>query len=320
MFGNGHRVHMSIKDRSILFVEAGKKNQFYQYGQKCLPSGVINEGQIQDIETLTMLMEEIVTVHKLKGRTLSFCIPDSLVIVRKVPIPDEVLDDEILGYFYMQLGESIHLPFDDPILEAVPINGFEENREAILIASKESVINEFSTVFREASLKPVVADLSLLSIYRTYYHTGMANSDDHLLLIQIGLDYMLLSVFHQHQPIFVRHYPIEFDEGEVEMARSRFGVEYFTWLGGYDSVIRKSKDMNSEIERFLSYYRYNFTHEQRITKIIVTGDHPCMNIFYQELTKSIEIEMIPFIDPLFQTKNGINIPAVYTDCIGLALK
>ncbi len=28
MFGNGHSVHMSIKDRSILFVEAGKNNNF----------------------------------------------------------------------------------------------------------------------------------------------------------------------------------------------------------------------------------------------------------------------------------------------------
>lgn len=312
---------MSIKDRSILFVEGGTNQQFYQYGQKCLPSGIIHEGQIQDRDTLIMLLEELVTVYKLKGKTLSFCIPDSVVIVRKIAIPNEVLEDEILGYLYMQLGESIHLPFDDPILAAVPIADFTQNREAILIASRESVINEFISLFKEVSLKPLVADLSLLSIYRTYYHTGLANPEDHLLLVQIGLDYMLLSVFYQHQPVFVRHYPLEFIEEEIEVTRSSSGLEYFTWTGDYGSIISRSKDMNAEIQRFLSYYRYNFSsHEQSITKIIITGDHPCTKTFYQEFAKSIEIETLSFIEPLFQIKKGINIPAVYTDCIGLALK
>jgi len=321
MFSSRHQIHISIKDRSILFLEAGKNQQFFHYGQKCIPSGVIQEGQIKDMETLVMLLEEIVTVHKWRGKTLSFCIPDSVVIVRKIVIPEEVLDDEILGYLYMQLGESIHLPFDDPVLEAVPMEGFDQNREAILIASKESVINDFVELFKEVSLKPVVADLSMLSIYRTYFNTGLAEAQDHLLLVQIALDYMLLSVFHQHQPVFVRHYPLEFSEEEVEVAKNRNGMEYYTWAGSYDSVIRKSKDLNAEIQRFLSYYRYNFsTNEQSITKMIVTGDHPCTETFYTELTESIETDIIPFIQPLFQTKKGINIPAVYTDCIGLALK
>lgn len=321
MFGSKHQIHMSIKDRTLLLLKAGKKNSFYQYGQKCLPEGVIHEGQIKDRETLVMILEELVSEFNLKGKDLFFCIPDSVVIVRKIQIPNEILDDEITGYFYMQLGESIHLPFDDPILEAVPIKGFETNREAILIASKESVLNDFASVFKEVHLKPVVADLSLLSIYRTYYHANLANPNDHLLLVQLGLDYMLLSVFNQHQPIFVRHYPFDFSEEEVEIVKSRTGFEAFKWIGTEESLMSKSKDITAEIERFLSYYRFNFTGEKdAITKIVVTGDHPCTSTFVDELTASISVEIQSMIDPLFQTKKGINIPAIYTDCIGLALK
>jgi type IV pilus assembly protein PilM len=312
---------MSIKDRSILFLEAGKKNTFYQYGQKCLPNGIINEGQIVDRETLILLLEEIVSDNKLKGKTISYCIPDSVVIVRKISIPEEILDDEITGYLYMQLGETIHLPFDDPILEAVPINNTQENREAILIASKESVLNEFTSVFKEVQLKPVVADLSLLSIYRTYFHADLANPEDHLLLVQIGLDYMLLSVFYQHKPVFVRHYPFDFSEEEVKVVKSRIGFEYYTWTGSKDSLLGKSRDITSEIERFLSYFRFNFSNEKEaITKIVVTGDHPCTSTFAHELSLAVEVEIQSLIDPLFQTKKGVNIPAIFTECIGLALK
>lgn len=321
MFNGQREVHMTIKDRTLRFLEAGKNNTFFDYGQKCLPEGVIHEGQIKDRETLVMILEELVSDWKLKGKKLSFCIPDSVVVVRKVPIPVDVLEDEITGYLYMELGESIHLPFDDPVLEAVLVEGSSVEREVILIASRESVLNEYTSVFKEASLKPVVADLSLLSLYRTYYHLGESNSEDHLLLVQMGLDSMLLSVFHRDQPVFVRLYPLEFSEEEIEVVKSRSGAEFFSWTGSYDSLIRKSRDVTSEIERFLAYYRFNFSKgNEAITKIVITGDHPCTETFIHELSSSIEMDIQSFLDPLFQTKKGINIPAVYMECIGLALK
>lgn len=321
MFSSSREVHMSIKDRSIRFIIAGKNNSFFDYGQKCLPEGIIQEGQIKDRDTFVMLLEEMVADWKLKGRKLSFCIPDSIVIVRKVQIPPDVLEDEIIGYLYMELGESIHLPFDDPVLEAVLVGDHTFNREVILIASRESVLNDFTSVFKEVSLKPKVADLSMLSIYRTYYHAGLSNREDHLLLVQMGLDSMLLTVFHQDQPIFVRHYPIEFSEEEIEVVKNRSGKEFFSWIGSTDSLIRKIKDVTVEIEQFLSYYRFNFTNgKQAITKMVVTGDHPCTETFLNELSISIEMNIQSFLDPLFQTKKGTNIPAVYLECIGLALK
>lgn len=321
MIFSKRNVHISIKNRSLRFIESGKRGSFYKYGQKCLPEGIIHEGQIKDRETFTLILEEMIHDWKLKGKNVSFCIPDSVVIVRKVKIPPEILDDEITGYLYMELGESIHLPFEDPVLEAVPIVKTEKVREAILVASRESVVNEYAGVFKESGLKPTVADLSLLSVYRTYYHIGLSNSEDHLLLVQVGLDYMLLSAFYQDQPVFVRHYPIEMTDEEVAIEKSRSGAEFYTWTGSDDLLKRKSSDIRLEIERFLSYYHFNFSSgNHTITKIVITGDHPCTDIIFRDISSTVNIDVQPLIEPLFQTKKGVNIPATYIDCIGLALK
>ncbi|RFU71576.1 hypothetical protein D0469_00235 [Peribacillus saganii] len=315
------RVHFSIKDRYIRFLATGKNRTFHFYGQKHLPHGVIVEGQIKDRESLQMILEEIIDHYKLKGSKITFCIPDAFVILRKVLVPLEITEAEIKGYLYMQLGDSIHLPFEDPVLEAVLLGRADEQNEVLLIASKESILRDFTEVFQEASLKPVVADLSILSLYRMYYHLNLADKNEHLLMVHIGLDSMAMSVFYEYKPVLVRHFQLPFSETYYELAESRSGQQYYQWCGPEEEIMGQAQDMTTEIERFMSFYRFNLTRgKHQITKLFITGDHPCMAMLEENISNSFEIEVQSLLKPLFQTKKGINIPPVYADCIGLALK
>ena len=69
-------VHFSIKNHHLRFVTATKNGTLLDYGQKCLPPGVIIEGNIIDRETLLMILEEMVDRWKLKGSKLSFLVPN----------------------------------------------------------------------------------------------------------------------------------------------------------------------------------------------------------------------------------------------------
>lgn len=321
IFNRKHRVHLSIKDRYLRFVESGKKHQILGYGQKSLPDGVVVEGQIKDRETLELIMEEMVDQWKLKGKKVSICVPDSTVVVRKIHVSNEIPDHELNGYLYMELGHSIHLPFADPIIEAVPVEKTEENREVLLLAIRETVLNELTDLLKDASLKPDIADLSMLSLYRMYYHLGLAKQDEHVLMVQIGLDALLLTVFHNHQPVFSRHYPLDFHHEHFELSKSRSGSDYYSWIGAPSELQGQSRGITMEIGRFLSYYHFNFTKgNHRIAKLVLSGDHPCMATFYTDIHKAIEVSVQPLLEPLFQTKKGMNIPPVYAECIGLALK
>ncbi|GAA2711300.1 hypothetical protein GCM10009865_35510 [Aeromicrobium ponti] len=321
MRSSRHRVHFIINDHYIRFVESDKRHTFLSYRQKCLPAGVIEEGRIKDVEVFGMILDEIVEEGKLKGSKITMCIPDPFMIVRKVSVPLEITEDELKGYLYMQLGETIHLPFDDPIIEPVFLGGKGGLNEVLLIATKESVIRDYTEIFEACSLKPVVADLSILSLYRFYYHIGQANKKDHVLMVQLGMDTLQLSVFHDHYPSIVRHSKLSLTQEELELKRGRSGQEFYIWNVEQSRLDGQARDINTEIERFMNFYRFNLTKgSHQITKLILFGDHPYMDEYAGTISDSFELQVQTLIQPLFQIKKGINIPPVFNDCIGLALK
>ena len=61
----------------------------------------------------------------------------------------------------------------------------------------------------------------MLSLYRTYYHLGLARPDEHVLFIQSGLDWMMFSVFNQHKPVLVHHVPLRLLQNNLTL----FAVE-----------------------------------------------------------------------------------------------
>lgn len=316
-----HRVHFTITDHYIRLLESDKKNTFLSYRQKCLQEGVIVEGQIRDMEVFGMILDEMVEEYKLKGSKITMSIPDPFTIIKKVLVPAEIARDELKGYLYMQLGESIHLPFKDPIFEAVFLEEKAGQNEILLIATKESVIKNYTDIFEECSLKPVVADLSILSLYRLYYHLGQANKNVHVLLVQIGLNTLQLSVFYQHHPEIVSHSRLSFSQELCELKRGSSGQEFYIWRDERNRLDGQVREVMTEIERFMNFYRFNLTKgEHQISKLILFGDHPCMEYFDTSIHNSFDIHVQSLLKPLFQTKRGYNIPPVFSDCIGLALK
>lgn len=60
---------------------------------------------------------------------MRFLVPDSRLVIRKVAIPKDIKDDEIKGYLYLEMGTSIHLPFEEPIFDVVLLEETEEKRK-----------------------------------------------------------------------------------------------------------------------------------------------------------------------------------------------
>ena len=53
------------------------------------------------------------------------------------------MKDELKGHFFIEIGSTLYLPFDDPVFDVVPYIPNIETNEAIIIASKESVLDRY---------------------------------------------------------------------------------------------------------------------------------------------------------------------------------
>lgn len=279
---NPKYVNIVLKDHALRYVEAkiGHSPEVKRWGERPLPAGIVRDGRIIDRETLAIVLEECVEEWKIGGQRVRFVVPDPFVMIRSLPLPSHLSDEEIRGYLFMELGESIPLPFADPVFDYVVTERTNESLSILMFAAPEEAVSEYAALLEEADLRPVAADVSPLCAYRPFYAAGQAGPDDHVLLVQFDESSVNLSVFHRHLPLFMRHLPLE-------------GRERATAL--VDPFI----DVYKEIERMMSFYSFSLQQgKQSITRLFLAGDHPELEHVFTALTERLDVSVERLSAPL----------------------
>ncbi|MGG2952997.1 type IV pilus biogenesis protein PilM [Geobacillus stearothermophilus] len=280
------QANIIIKDHVLRYVEAkpGQPPEARRWGERALPPGIIRDGKIADRETLAMILDECVDEWKLDGRRVRFVVPDPFVMIRHLPLPAHLSDEDIRGYLFLELGESIPLPFADPVFDYVVMERTSEAVSILLFAAPEEAVSEYAALLEEADLRPVAADVSPLCAYRPFYAAGQAAPDDHILLVQFDESAVNLSVFHRHLPLFMRHLPLE-------AYRDRTAA-----------IVDPFVDVYKEMERIMSFYSFSLQQgKQSITRLFLAGDHPELGHVFTALTERLEVpveRLSASLDPL----------------------
>ena len=296
-------------DNSIRFLELKHTSPLLigAYGERSLPEGLIKGGKILDEQTLSFILEECVEEWGIKGRTVRFVVPDPFVVLRKVTIPMDLKEDEIEGYLFLEIGTSIHLPFEDPVFDYAVLKGSETDREVLLIASHQEVVDSYLEVLEEAKLKPIVADISPLALYRLSVEQGIVSTQEHTMFLHFDERLLTVSIFREHKPIFTRPIVLEEENKNVLME------DHLSW--------RNVEDAFSEIEKVMNFYQYSLHKgDYSVQRALISGDHPNLREIEMYIKDRLSIPVS------FQTLEGIQtidderISSKFAIALGLALK
>lgn len=315
-------VNIIINDHSIRYLELKGANPPipYRWGERMIPTGIISNGKIIDHEVLATILEECVSDWKLRNRKVRFLIPESFVIIRKVTVPAEVKDDEIKGYLYLELGSSIHLPFDEPVFDAVILSKDKDKKEVLIFAAQEENVQEYVKLFSEVKLDPVAAEVSPLAIYRLYYHLNLASEDEDMLVVQFGLNHVNICIFEKTVPFFMHHLLLEFDERQWDKRLKREGKYELVYAGNHADLSFQLDDSYKEINRLMDFYRYSLHQgKKEVSKILLNGDHPMLDHIKKDLEKRFDVPL----ETLNYNKHvqfERTFPEKYYLALGLALK
>lgn len=279
LFQPRHKVaNLVIKDHVIRYVEtkANDPLSVHKWGEHHLPKGIIHDGKIIDRETLEMILEECVDEWKLKKRRVRFIVPDPFVIIRRIPLPADLEEDEIRGYLFMELGTTIPLPFDNPVFDYIVLEKTQEATVVLLFAAPEDSVLSYAQLLEDVKLRPIAADVSPLCAYRLFYMADQVKKDDHILLIQFDQSSVNVSAFDEHKPVFMRHLLLEQYE-EINMEKDQQLVDPF-------------EDIYKEMERMMSFYSFSIHQgKQQITRVFLMGDHPRLSHIYQALQERLDV-------------------------------
>ncbi|WP_445490117.1 type IV pilus biogenesis protein PilM [Niallia sp. 03133] len=321
-FGKNKIVNLIIKDHVIRFVELKQPGDLivHNWGERYLPAGLIHEGVIQDIETLSMILEECIQDWKIAKKQVRFLVPDSSVVIRRLPIPEDVHADEIKGYLYMELGTSIHLPFEDPVFDYYLLKEQENKKKQILLfAAPEQNVSAYAELLEDVKLSPVAADISAIALYRYYVKTSEVATDDVAMLVQIDLKTVNVSIFEQHYPLFMRHLPMEVDEAKWEISRTQGDIDEFYYRGDNSEVFNGLEDIYKELDKVLSFYRYTLNKgEKQVNKMVFAGDHPWLSNIVEQMKDRFDYPVISLSSK--SVLNEVPIPTSMLVNIGLGLK
>ena len=185
-------INLVVDDYVLRMVEIGRDWKIRNLKEKLLPPGLLEHGRILDDIAFFQFMQETVREWKVQRRPVRFYAPDSLIIMRPVEFPADLADEEINGHFYMELGQSLYLPFDDPIIDVYPLPQEDpraEVRTGLLFAAPEEEVRKLSGIFEDAGLMPVACDIRSLGIYRYYLNQKASiKPEDVYLFLEVNLN------------------------------------------------------------------------------------------------------------------------------------
>ncbi|WP_312470988.1 pilus assembly protein PilM [Neobacillus sp.] len=316
-------INLVLNDHSIRFVELKQSDppSAQKWRERFLPPGIIKDGKIVDIVSLTSNLEECIDEWKIQRRSIRFLVPDPLVIIRKVSIPAEIQDDEIKGYLYLELGSSIHLPFEEPVFDFYPLSDNGKTKDLLLFAAPEQQVMEYADLFSSLKLNPVAADISPLALYRLYHQLGHTGQNEILFTVQFDLTNVNLCIFEGSAPVVMRPLALPFDSDKWEIKRDSLGCMDCKYTGDADELVVQFEDVFREINKLLDFYRYTLNNEKHdATKFLLSGDHPMLQAIVDEMKERFEVPVVQLSFGAESNGKTGSVPANLLLSLGLALK
>ncbi|ARK20445.1 type IV pilus biogenesis protein PilM [Sporosarcina ureae] len=309
-FGRKKRVYsLTLDDDAIRYVRIKSTHPIVLDTAKemLLPEHTIMDGRIAEDDMLREVLTEAVKDWNLTKRDVAFLAPDTYVIIRRVAYPETVDHEDLKSHFFIEIGSTIYLPFDDPVFDVVPYTANDAQNEAILIASKESIMQTYEDVLESAKLVPVVADIAPLSLYRLAHHEHQFEGSEHILLADLHGRNLTVSIFYNHFPLFIRsmelEVPLSMTTGEVLEQQ----IEPMTIV--------------MELEKLANFYRFNLAEtDSAITHLIWNSTYTQQEELLQMVRERLAIDAIPLVKEPISCVDGTAITADFHRVIGLALK
>lgn len=323
IIGSNKIANIEIQDYVIRYAEAkGKKpNVVTNCREYYLPTGIIEDGEIINEQLFLKALKYCVRKWKLRRKKVRLIVPDTSVIIRTIEVDGDIPDEELNGHVYFELGHSIHLPFENPVVDTVPIESNEETKKVLVVAAPSEVVEQYNEYFKDEKMFPVAADVSALCQYRLFHQYRKTETEDSLILIQMDVKSVTVSIFEQEFPVFMQQVNIPYQEDTWKVVPLNQGGYLTKDQFDEEKVFSAFEEVFSEIERILRFYQYSLNNgDKEVTKSLITGDHPFLIELMEKIGDRVNIPVDYLPPENVQAAKGVSIGNQFYNVIGLSMK
>lgn len=310
---------MMMNDHIIRLVENNGKDfaSIKISAEKILPTDTILNGKLVDELKFFDFMKETVEEWGIKNRNVRFHAPRELNILREVDIPKTVKKDEIKKYITMEIGNTIHFPFKNPVFNVYDIIETDTVNKVTVVATPEEEIIKYTEIFEDVKLIPIAVDAQSLSVYRFFLNQEQPEDKAIYLFLELNLTSVNISIFRNHKAEFSRFQSLNVTIQDWQPNENVQPIQW-TYTGDERRLYNEVEGQLNDIDNLMNFYRFSIHQgEKSVTNIILLGEYPDLEDIELRLQNlyNIPVTTLKVDQSEIETISPVFIPA-----LGLALK
>ncbi|TQR38163.1 pilus assembly protein PilM [Lysinibacillus sphaericus] len=320
MFTKKKKSHVSIEIKDYILraiVAKGADPSQWKGYEMPLAQGIVEGSVIQNEMELFDVMKNDVAKWAGKKQNARIFVPDTSVLLKSFEHPDDIEWNELKGYVEMELGQSIHLPFQDPLIDVYDPN--PNDGQAMLFAAPSEEVTKMIGLLLDATLDPQAADIRALCNIRLLEYLQLIKDDRTYLIADWSINELSISIFSFGQLEFLRYQSFDTDLSkwkpeEIEEYRFSYHSEV------EDEYRMILTDQMLEIDRIMNFFKFSLHKgEKSVDEIIILGDNPLLSTVKEFLENNFSIPIIMLNDSIIQ-KSFPQFSEQFASLLGLALK
>jgi type IV pilus assembly protein PilM len=186
-----------------------------------LAPGVVRDGEVVDVETLSSVLRDMFAEHKL-GKRVRIGVANHRIVMRTVDLPPLETAKEITSAVRFQAQEHIPMQLDQAVLEHHSLGQVESpdgaRTRVVLVAARRDMIERLLEATRRAGLRPEGIDLSAFAMIRALHQPGR---DGATLYVSVG-GMTNLAVAVETTCVFTRVVALGIESMAAELAERRY--------------------------------------------------------------------------------------------------
>ncbi|WP_214846732.1 fimbrial assembly protein [Exiguobacterium sp. s193] len=281
-----------------------------------LPAGTLQGGWLQPEASLDLIFDSLLTKLKVpRGSQAVLALDGSLVLARKLEIPESVETNQIRGYLFMELGHSIVLPFEEPYFDYTLLEE-DGKREIMLYAAPNEAIKQYMQLFKQKHLRLVAAEPQPLATFFGIESLYEIEDSSSLLIWNVNATNHQLIIIEDKIPRLIRSVDtFSSNAWEVDVIDDRLHYRYRL----DDTQVEMTLDeMLLEFSRVLDFYRFSLARDQReISRVILAGDFPFQEALVTRFEANFDLRLEQLPEQVEVASQAI--PRPYLPLIGLAI-
>lgn len=312
-FRNKPLIYLQLYNQSLRYMAVHAKNHtVLEYDEIFFESNMIEDGVVVNRSLLETRLSALVQEKKWKNAKASLLVLNDFVTVRDIDVPNQLEEDEIRDYLNLHMNQTIRMPFDQPSFDYKIVDETDEVHQLVLMAYPREMALEYQEILQNVSLKPDVADVAALSLYRVADSLLLIPQEKnaHTMVLQWNPFDLSITVFNQERPTFNRHSQNDAMQNSYEHTMQGEWI----WTESEAELELNLEEQLNSLERFLDFYRYSVLDGQEgISKVILTGAYPNLEDIKWRISERFELPV-----ELLELPYGIN--PTYSALYGLILR